>query len=120
MGTGWRDTAPREAVACDKIRVVHLERDADASELRSERSRDDHDAVGPEGEEHLEIDFVRGRVSIDLTYLHDDRQAEGPESEELELELAPSVRPLRELDMNHDPELGPEVDVEGEEDDPLS
>ena len=134
MGTGWRDMARRRSAVCGMFREIRLERRASASDpagskdrgvspsplhARIER-RDDHDAVGPEGEEHLEIDLVRGRVSIDLTSLHDDRQAEGPASEELEFELVPSVRAFREIDLHHDPALGPEVDVEDLEGDPLS
>lgn len=82
-------------------------RDQQPAEARAPELRDEQDAAGPEEDSPFEIDFIHGRLSMDLELQGD---GEGPELESFE---------IAKLDMTHFPEqfeweeeLGPEFDLE--------
>lgn len=72
----------------------------------------ERDALGPEGDATIEIDIVRGRVSMDLETLGHDLDAAGPEHDEVDLVAAELAVPLGpDMDELLD-EVGPEFDLE--------
>lgn len=88
-------------------------REIDSGQLRHGTELDDPNAVGPEDDACLEIDFIRGRVSIDLSSAEEDRHAEGPASDGQEIDLIQSARTPKAFGAGHeDQEVGPELDLE--------
>ena len=112
MGTDRRDASRRTTPASGTVREIR------AGSLTLEVQPDDCNAVGPEDDGCLEVDFIRGRLSIDLMHSDDDRHAEGP-ADDFELDLlrsatrsaAPSSYAPETFDSGDD-QVGPEVDLE--------
>lgn len=77
--------------------------------MRVPEPRDDPDAAGPEEDVTLEIDFIHGRLSMDLE-MHGE--GEGPELEGLDIARFEIARFPQDRGLTQGDEMGPELDLE--------
>lgn len=84
-------------------------RDQRPSAMRVPEPRDDPDAAGPEEDVTLEIDFIHGRLSMDLE-MHGE--GEGPELEGLDIARFEIARFPQDRGLTQGDEMGPELDLE--------
>lgn len=110
--TGFDGTSEASAllgvVFCSSLEDGTI-RDRQPAEARAPELRDEQEAAGPEEDGPFEIDFIHGRLSMDLELQGD---GEGPELESVEMTKLDMTRFPPHFDGTEEDELGPELDLE--------